>query len=89
MSEYLSLKWGTLKGCNLESDASKAPALKFSELGMSMSAMSQEMTDGHKDALCELIDVVDGPITNDWSGDEMNKGEAKKYVREYGIPTIK
>ena len=81
--EYLLLKWGTLKGWQLESEESLAAARKYEEGGMSISAMSQRDTDKQKAALCELIDAIDGPIHNDWSGEEMTKVEAKKYVMEY------
>lgn len=81
--EYLLLKWGTLKGWNLEGEASVAAANRYMEAGVSMSAMAQRDTPEQKQALCDLIDVIDGPITNDWSGEEMTKDEAKKYVLEY------
>lgn len=84
MAESILLKWGTLKGCDLETDKSRAAAQKFINLGMSMSAVCQEMTDAHKAALCELIDAVDGTITNDWSGADMTKKQAMDYVMNYG-----
>jgi len=85
MTEYLLLKWGTLKGWDLKSEASLAAARKYADAGtMSMSAMSQHDNDAQKAALCELIDAVDGPISNDWSGEEMTKAEAKEYVLNYG-----
>jgi len=34
--------------------------------------------------LCEVIDLIDGEIQNDWTGEKMTKDEAKKYVLEYG-----
>jgi len=83
MSEYLLLKWGTLKGWNLETEKSRAAAQKYADLGMSMGAMQQDDTPAHKQALCELIDAIDGEITNDWSGEVMSKDEAKRYVMEY------
>jgi len=82
-TEYLALKWGTLKGWDLKSEASKAAARKYAEGGMSMNAMAQADSPEQKLALCELIDAVNGSITNDWSGKEMTKEEAKKYVLEY------
>jgi hypothetical protein len=83
MAEHLLLKWGTIKGWQLESDKSREAAQKYADFGMSMSAMAQHDTDEQKKALCELIDVVDGEIVNDWSGEAMTKDEAKKYVMEY------
>lgn len=83
MSEHLLLKWGSLKGWELESDASIAALEKFHEDPVSWSAAMQRNTDHQVEALCELIDALDGEITNDWSGKTMTKDEAKKYVREY------
>lgn len=84
MNDSIILKWGTLKGWSLDSEEARAAAQKFANLGMSMSAMCQKMTPAHKKALCELIDVVDGDIWNDWSGEKMTKNQAKDYVRNYG-----
>jgi hypothetical protein len=84
MAEYLRLKWGTLKGWNLETEASLAAAREYEQIGThSMSAMSQRDTPEQKQALCKLIDAIDGPITNDWSGERLSKDEAKRYVMEY------
>ena len=42
-------------------------------------------TDDHKRTLCELIDVLDADtVENDWTGEQMSKDDAKKYVMEYG-----
>lgn len=84
MSESLSLKWGTLKSWDIESEAAKAALKKWADGGVSFSAMSQRNSDEQRQALCELIDAVDGPIVNDWSGETLSKEEAKKYVLEYG-----
>jgi hypothetical protein len=83
VSETLTLKWGTLKAWNLEGEASRAAVRKYFADGVSMGAAQQRDTAKQKQALCELIDAVDGPITNDWSGEQMTKDEAKKYVLEY------
>lgn len=83
MAGSLTLKWGTAKAWHgLEGDAADAME-EFIGLGRSPSAMAQEMTPAHKDALCKVIDAVDEPIFHDWSGEEMTRDEAKKYVREY------
>lgn len=81
--ESLLLKWGTLKGWDFKHEATKEAARHYASFGMSAGAMTQRDTDEQKEALCALIDAVDGPITNDWSGETMTKDEAKKYVREY------
>lgn len=83
--EYLLLKWGTLKGWRVESEAAKAALQRYHEGPTSMSAMAQRDTDSQKLAICELIDAIDGPITNDWSGEVYaSKAAAKAYVMEYG-----
>lgn len=83
MAEHLLLKWGTLKGWEVESEASKAALTKYFDEPTAYGAMQQRDTDTQKAALCELIDAIDGPIQNDWSGEMMTKEEAKKYVSEY------
>lgn len=83
--DSLLLKWGTLKGWNCQSDAAKAALRAYAEAGEhSASAILQHDTPDMKEALCRLIDAIDGEITNDWSGDQMSKDEAKDYVRNYG-----
>jgi hypothetical protein len=82
--EHLLLKWGTLKGWGLTTEKSRAAFAKYADFGMGGGAMFQKDTPEQKEALCELIDAVDGIIQNDWSGEYMTKDEAKQYVREYG-----
>ena len=83
MAEHLLLKWGTLKGWKVESEAGMAALRKYHDMPVAMGCAQQRDTDTQKEALCELIDAIDGEITNDWSGDVMTKDEAKKYVLEY------
>lgn len=83
-TESLSLKWGTLKGWDLKRDESIAILNRYAELGMSFGAMQQNDTPEQKQIICELIDAIDGPIDNDWSGEAMTKAEAKEYVLNYG-----
>jgi hypothetical protein len=84
MAEHLLLKWGSLKGWKLESEACQAAIQRWFDGGVSASAACQHDTPEQKQALCDLIDAVDGEIHNDWSGEMMSKDEAKKYVLEYG-----
>lgn len=85
MTDSLLLKWGTLKGWDLKSDAARAAARKYAEAGnLSLGAMQQRDTPEQKQALCDLIDAIDGEIKNDWSGEIMTKEQAKAYVLEYG-----
>jgi hypothetical protein len=81
--EHLLLKWGTLKGWKLESDAARAAFRRYADAGMSLGAMQQRDTPEQQQALCDLIDAIDGPITNDWSGESLSKDAAKDYIRNY------
>jgi hypothetical protein len=85
-AEYLSLKWGTLKGWNVgENEAAFSAIEKYHQEPTCFGAMQQRDTPSQKQAICELIDAIRGPITNDWTGEEMSKDEAKKYVLEYDM----
>lgn len=82
--EYLLLKWGTLKGWDVgDNEAALAAVEKAHEGGRAWGAAQQRDTPEQKQAICDLIDAINGPITNDWTGEEMTKDEAKKYVLEY------
>lgn len=83
MAEHLLLKWGSLKGWKVESEVSEAALKKYFKDPVSMSAAMQCNTDAQNEALCELIDAIDGEIINDWSGVTYTKEQAKKYIREY------
>lgn len=84
-NDTLYLKWGSLKGYDLESDAARAARDRYLDAGpQSLSAMAQHDTPEQKAALCDLIDAIDGEIINDWSGETLTKEAAKKYVMEYG-----
>ena len=82
--EYLRLKWGTLKAWNITSEKGLEALKHYAEEPIAMGAMQQRDTDAQKQAICDLIDALDGPITNDWTGEDLSKEEAKKYVLEYG-----
>jgi len=84
MSEHLLLKWGTLKGWDLgENEAALSAFRRYHEEPTAMGAMQQRDTTGQKQALCDLIDAINGDIQNDWTGEMLTKEEAKKYVLEY------
>lgn len=83
MSEHLLLKWGTLKGWRVESKEAYAALNDYAHFGMSGGAMQWRDSEEQQRALIKLIDVIEGPITNDWSGEQMTKEDAKKYVLEY------
>lgn len=81
--ESISLKWGTVKSWSDLSEKSVELLRKFFADGVLMSAMSDHPDSERKKILCDLIDQFQGEITNDWSGEKMNKDDAKKYVMEY------
>ena len=84
MPDILSLKWGTVKGWDLESDEAKAALQKWADCGVSASAMTQHDTLEQKQALLDAIDVMD-EICLDWEGRKVTREEAKEYVRSYGL----
>lgn len=82
--EYLLLKWGTIKGYRIKSERGREILKEYLELGASMSCMAQEDSPKQKQLICELISVVDGPITSDWTGEDLTKEEAIEYITTYG-----
>lgn len=86
MSSTLLLKWGSLKGWSgIELGTPAREALeRYHAEPVSMSAAMQRDTPTQRQALLDLIDAVDGEITNDWDGTTYaTKEAAKKYVTEY------
>lgn len=85
-TEYLALKWGTLKRWDLKTDASLAALDKYFEAGrVSMSRAMQKDTAEQKAAICELIDCLDSEqVYLDWDEKYVSKEEAKEYVLNYG-----
>jgi hypothetical protein len=83
MSDSLTLKWGTLKGWDIQNEETFALLQKWADLGSSYSAMAQRDTPEQKALICEIIDRIDGPIWNDWEGTKMTQDEAKAYVMNY------
>lgn len=85
--DSMTLKWGTLKAWTIKSEKARKVAEEVDTRGLtwSMSAAAQDMTDAHKQAVCDLIDALDcDTIRLDWEGKDVSKEEAKKYVMEYG-----
>lgn len=81
--ETLCLKWGTLKGWRGASEKTMGLLRQYHEHPVSFGCMTQRDTKEQVEILCDIIDSVNGVIYNDWSGEEMTKEGAKKYVREY------
>lgn len=82
-TETLTLKWGTLKGYDLETEASKAALQRYFADPVLMSCARQQDTPNQRQALLDLIECIDGTIENDWTGEMMTKAEARKYVLDY------
>jgi len=82
MPNSLTLKWGTVKGWDLETDEARAALQKWANFGQSMSAMAQRDTPEQKQALLEAIDHMDD-IYLDWEGKHVSREEAKEYVSNY------
>lgn len=83
--EYLTLKWGTLKAWNFNSDKGKKLLQEYFEIGMSGSAILQKDTPRQKKIICELIKVGKfKTVCNDWTGEDMTKKKAIEYVMNYG-----
>lgn len=86
MSEHLALKWGTLKGWELNSDGPAMAAMeRYHAIGEHvMSAAMQRDTPEQKQALCDVIDALDAEtVYLDWDGEYISKDAAKRYVMEY------
>lgn len=82
----LTLKWGTLKGWNLENENKKCQTLmeEYVNIGVSFGCMMQDDTDRQKKIILELIDNVKGKIYLSWDGKYVSKDEAKQYIMNYG-----
>jgi hypothetical protein len=85
MAEYLTLKWGSLKAWNCESEKSIALLNEWASHGTCLSAMAHHDTPEQKRILCDLIDAMNiETVCLDWDGKDVSKEEAKRYVLEYG-----
>lgn len=83
MPNSLTLKWGTVKSWDLETDEAVAAIQKWASHGRSMSAAMQHDTPEQQKDLLAAIDLMD-EIWLDWDGKQVSKEEAKEYVLNYG-----
>lgn len=81
--DYLLLKWGGWKSWNSENKKIQELFKKHDDLGLSASAMLQHETEEQTEIMCEIVDLIDGVIQNDWSGEYYTKQQAKEYLRGY------
>ena len=85
MTDFLTLKWGTLKAWKLTSPKAQELLKKYHEIGSSLSAMAQKDTPEQKELICQMIDECSAEqIYLEWDGKCVSKDEAKKYVKNYG-----
>lgn len=80
MQDELSLKWGKLKSMNLQSGPARAAGQKYMDLANAKKPKDWDLSNSQKECLNELIDAVDGDITNAWNGSVISKDDAKRYV---------
>lgn len=86
MKNSLTLKWGTVKAWDIESDEAVAALKKWADFGMCASAALHVDSPEQKQALIEAIDFMD-EIWLDWEGIKVTREEAKQYVLNYGKET--
>lgn len=79
----LTLKWGSVKGWELDTDEAIQALQKWADFGVSMSAVAQRDTPEQKQALIDAIDHMD-EIWLDWEDKVVSREEAKEYVTNYG-----
>ena len=83
MPNMLRLKWGTVKGWDLQTDEAVEALQRWHSFGVPLSAAA-----GHSDnpeqqqALFDLIDLMD-EIHLDWDGVAVSREDAKAYLRNY------
>ena len=82
-ADYLLLKWGGWKSWNSENEEIQKLMKQHDDLGQSLSAMLQHDTSEQTELLCQIVDLIDGIIQNDWSGEYYTKEQAKEYLRGY------
>ena len=84
MTDKIRLKWGTLKGWDLQSPAALELLQRYINFGVCASCMTQHDTPEQKELLVQLIELPQMEIYLDWEGKYVDATEAAKYVREYG-----
>jgi hypothetical protein len=85
VTDYVWLKWRTLKEVQYSTPAQFAALERYHADRVSMSAMLQENTDAQKQALCDLIDAIaanGGDIIDAWTLEKITPEAGKRYVME-------
>ncbi|PYS92493.1 MAG: hypothetical protein DMF62_00360 [Acidobacteria bacterium] len=79
----LTLKWGSAKAWDLETEEARVAIQKWADHGVSMSAMMQQSSPEQKQCLIDALDFMD-EIWLAWEGKKVSKEEAKQYLLDYG-----
>lgn len=80
----ITFKWGTIKGWTGFSQEDFDFLNKYFKDEQSNGCMADRPNTARKTILCDFIKSFDGTFFNDWSGEDMTKDEAIKYIMEYG-----
>lgn len=81
--DYLLVKWGGWKSWNSENKEIQELFKKHDALGLNVSAMLQHESPEQTEIMCQIVDLIDGVIQNDWDGEYYTKERAKEYLRGY------
>lgn len=87
MADHLLLKWGTIKGWEIDDPETIELLKKYFADGVCMSAALDHPNESRRAILCDLIRAHKGTISNDWSGEDYTKEQAIQYVTEYPHPS--
>jgi hypothetical protein len=81
----ITLKWGTLKGWDVDDDNVPAMELlqRYHDLGSSMSCALQQDTAEQKQILVDLVSLPGMKIYLDWDAKYIGKDAAVKYIQDY------
>jgi hypothetical protein len=82
--DFVSLKWGTIKGYRINDPETFKLLEEFYADGVSLSAAADRPDTERRKILCMIIDRIGKPVYLDWDGKHVSVEEAKKYVMEYG-----
>lgn len=79
--DEITLKWRTLKGWHIKTEAFRNLLQKYVDLGASMSCAAQNDTEEQKKLLVEMVSLPNMKIYLDWDGKYVTKEEAIKYLK--------
>ena len=85
--DFLILKWGRLKSCNLTSEKGRDLVNRYCAERAPLGALTGNDTPEMRDLICQMIDECNAATIHlalDPDGVNVTKDEAKRYVVEYG-----